>query len=208
MSSHRSRSDEAELTLGECEHRSSALGRHHVENQIAIHRNLEVLARLVKRRQQRVGSEAPPMATLQPLPELKKSAKKISAPYQNIINENVKLLSAGKAQFEVLIFGARGSKSMSVYSANQEAIARNIERLAKYLEKDPCTRLVLDDSFQSIPFPDTRVHTELCLNQVYINEMLFVLARGLDEMSQPTHEMRPKLPTASDYASRWSCVLL
>ena len=75
MSSHRSRSDEAELTLGECEHRSSALGRHHVENQIAIHRNLEVLARLVKRRQQRVGSEAPPMATLQPLPELKKSAK-------------------------------------------------------------------------------------------------------------------------------------
>ena len=95
---------------------------------------------------------------------------------------------------------------MSVYSANQHAIVRNIERLAKYLEKEPTTRLALD-AFEPIPFPDTRLPAELCLNQVYINEMIFVLARGLDEMSQPTREMRPKLPTTVDSAGG-NCVIL
>ena len=204
--------DEAGLTLRECTHHRSELGCHHVENQIIINGNLAVLDTLLTRRRQRseyVGSDTTSttaIRTLAQLPPLTKAAKKISARYQNTINENIKVLGDGNAQFEVLIFGSTGSKRMSVYSANQHAIARNIERLGVYLSRDPCTRASLDP-FVSIPFPDTRLPVELCLNQVYINEMLFVLARGLDENSQPTREMRPKLPTP-DSVSKMGCVVL
>ena len=208
------------LALSDCSHDCSARGEDHVANQTVIHGNMEVLMQLLKQRRQRAedpdGAAAPPLASLTPLTPLDKSAKKkkkkkISARYQNTINENLKILGGGNAQFEVLIFGERGSKSLSVYSANQHAIARNIERLARYLEKEPNTRIGCV-AFRSIrghpvPFPDTRLPAELCLNQVYINEMLFDLARALDGTGQPTREMRRNLPTTAALAGG-SCVIL
>lgn len=196
------------MALAECPHRVSPHGHHHVQNQEVINGNLEVLAKMIKKRRGgNVEEGATAMASMQQLVPHAKPPKKISARHQNCINENLKVLGSGRAQFEVLIYGARGSKSLGVYSANQSAIARNIDRLAKYLEKDPCTRVSLDQPFVELPYPDTRDPAQLCCNQFYINFNLMILARGLDEMSQPNPETQPKLPKVED-ASKRSCIIL